>query len=235
MGGPGNPPLLGGWGTKAVLFDFYDTLAYLDPAVIEAGRRELARRAGVAVDDFAPLWRENRKARMLGTAGDLATQLRDMLGSIVAAPEPAVIAELVELEERSWRRAVRLYPDSKPTLRKLRRRGLKLGILSNCSCQAGAVIRSLGLPKLVDAVVLSFEVGLAKPDPAIYRKACAALEVAPSACAFVADGAGGELEAAGALGLFTVKIRRPNQHAPEDFAVRADRRVESLEEVPGLL
>jgi FMN phosphatase YigB (HAD superfamily) len=78
-------------------------------------------------------------------------------------------------------------------------------------------------------------VSLAKPDPAIYRKACAALEVAPSACAFVADGAGGELEAAGALGLFTVKIRRPNQHAPEDFAVRADRRVESLEEVPGLL
>src|SRR5437764_11502482 len=176
----------------AVLFDFYDTLAYLDPAVIEAGRRELARRAGVAVDDFAPLWRENRAARMLGTAGDLTTQLRDMLGSIVAAPEPAVLAELVELEERSWRRAVRLYPDSKPTLRELRRRGFKLGILSNCSCQAGAVIRSLGLPKLVDAVVLSFEVGLAKPDPAIYRKACAALEVAPTACAFVADGAGGE-------------------------------------------
>ena len=119
-------------------------------------------------------------------------------------------------------------------LAELRRRGFKLGILSNCSCQAGAVIYRLGLSDLVDAVTLSFEVGLAKPDPAIYRAASAALGLAPAACVFVADGAGGELEAASALGMLTIKIRRPNQRGPEDLAVRADYRVESLNEVLSL-
>lgn len=219
---------------KGILFDFYDTLAYLEPGIIEAGRRDLARLAGLSADDFAPLWRTSREARMLGTAGDLPTQLRDMLSTLGLAPPAAVIDELAALEYRSWEQAVQLYPDAEPTLRELRRRGHKLGILSNCSIQAGAVIDYLGLPKLVDAAILSFQIGLAKPDPAIYRRACAALDAAPTECAFVADGAGGELEAARALGLLAVKVDRPNQRSPEDLTIRADHRIESLEEVLAL-
>ena len=151
-----------------------------------------------------------------------------MLLTIGVEPPPEVIAQMAALEYRSWEQAVHLYPDTEPTLRELRRRGCALGILSNCSCQAGAVVRSLGLPKLVDVVILSFEVGTAKPDPDMYRQACAALNQAPSACTFVADGAGGELEAAQVLGLRTVKVQRPNRRAPEDPSIRADHRIESL-------
>src|SRR6266516_2849255 len=101
----------------AFLFDFYDTLAYLEPTAVEAGRRELARMAGVTLEEFAPLWRNNSVERMLGTAGDLATQLRDMLGTIGVEPPPDVIASMAELEYRSWEQAVHLYSDTKPTLR----------------------------------------------------------------------------------------------------------------------
>ncbi len=216
---------------KAVLFDFYDTLAYLDPAPIEAGRRELARRASVAETALQPLWRATSRARMLGTAGDLATQLREMLGTLGTPPEPELLANLVEHEEATWRQAVHLYDDTLSALRELRQRGFRLGLISNCSCQAGAVIRYLGFTALVDTLILSFEVGLAKPDPAIYQQTCAELGLAPEDCAFVADGAGGELEAANAVGLLTVKIRRPNQRAPENHHVRAGIRVESLAEL----
>ena len=216
---------------KAVLFDFYDTLAHLDPAPIEAGRRELARRAGVAETALQPLWRATSRARMLGTAGNLATQLQEMLSTLGAAPGSDLLADLVEHEEAAWRQAVQLYDDTLSALRELRQRGLWLGLISNCSCQAGAVIRHLGFATLVDTLTLSFEVGLAKPDPAIYHRACAELSLAPEDCAFVADGAGGELEAASALGLLTVKIRRPGQRAPENHDVRASIRVESLAEL----
>lgn len=220
---------------RAVLFDFYDTLAFIDPPVIEGGRRELARQVGLTEDEFRQLWSAHREGRMLGTAGDLATQLRTMLAAAGQAPPDDLIARLVDQEYRSWERGVRLYADTLPVLRALRTGGLRLGILSNCTCQAGEVVRYHGLHELVDSVVLSFEVGLAKPDPAIYRHACAELGLPPEACGFVGDGAGGELEAAAALGLPTAKIRRPNLRRPDDPSIRADRQVGSLDELAALL
>ena len=84
---------------KAVLFDFYDTLAHLEPAPVQAGRRELARRAGVAETALQPLWRATSRERMLGTAGDLATQITEMLSTLGAPPTPELLADLVEHEE----------------------------------------------------------------------------------------------------------------------------------------
>lgn len=220
---------------KGVLFDFYDTLAQLDPAIVEAGRIELARLAGTTAEELAPHWRATSRERMLGTAGDMAAQLRTMLGLAGRELETEILDELVRLEYGAWERAVRLYPDTRPTLAELRRRGFKLGILSNCSCQAGAVIHRLGLGDLVDSVTLSFEVGLAKPDEAIYRAAGAALGLEPVECAFVADGAGGELEGAAAVGMLAVKVYRPDGRHPEDLGVRADHRVEALDELLPLL
>ena len=216
---------------SGVLFDFYDTLGYLEPSIIEAGRQEQARRIGVSQEVFGPLWRANARERMLGTAGDMAAQYRAMLTALGVAPREELVAELVELEYDAWQRAAHLYPDTKPALQALRQRGFKLGIVSNCSCQAGAVIGFLGVDALVDTLALSCEVGAAKPDPAIYQAACAALALDPTDGAFVADGAGGELEGARALGLLAIKIRRPNHRAPEDPTVEADHRVETLAEV----
>ena len=220
---------------RAAIFDFYDTLAYIETPIIEAGREELARLAGVPPERFQPLWRENREARMLGTAGDMENQLRAMLAKLGLEPSPDQLAALAEFEFRSWQRGVHLYEDTRPVLSELRRRDFRLAILSNCSCQAGAVVRYHGLPELVDTVALSCEVGLSKPDPAIYQHVCAELGLAPEDCVYVADGAGGELEAARSLGLLAVKIRRPNQRDLEDPTVQADHRVESLHELLELL
>jgi len=75
-----------------------------------------------------------------------------------------------------------------------------------------APLDRLGLRGYFDAVILSFEVGLLKPDPAIFGLACARLGVAPAEWAFVADGGFGELDAAAALGMFAVRVRLPHQH-----------------------
>lgn len=221
---------------RGVLFDFFDTLAWIEPSVVEGGRRELAWRAGLTPEELAARWRQQREARVLGQAGDLETQLRTMLEAAGRTASAETIAALADLERRTWERAVHLYPDTLPALRELRRRGFKLAILSNCTCQAGAVVYQLGMAELVDAVLLSYEVGLAKPDPAFYQRACAALGVPPAACAFVADGAGGELEAASALGLRTIRIHRPHPRHPDDGqAVRADAHVRTLAEALALL
>lgn len=216
---------------KAILFDLYDTLAYLTPSVIQEGRRELARLAGVDPEAWAPVWRSTAMERMLGTLGGMEDQIRHMLRGLGADPPPELVTRLADLEQAAWVQGVRLYPEAEPLLRELRRRGFKLGLVSNCSCQAGQVVHHLGLSELMDTLVLSCEVGLAKPDPAIFLHASRALDVEPKACMFVADGAFGELDAAKALGMLAVKVEQPHQSGDYGTSEHFDHRVESLAEV----
>ena len=65
---------------------------------------------------------------------------------------------------------------------------VRTGILSNSADGARREeTRRYGFPGLVDDIVYSHEVGLAKPDPAIFRLACARLGVQPNETVFVDD------------------------------------------------
>jgi epoxide hydrolase-like predicted phosphatase len=92
---------------------------------------------------------------------------------------------------RAFRRAV--YADVTPDPRMVNLiRGLRghyrLGLLSNTSAtDPQRILGRYGLDGLFDEVILSAAVGLAKPDPAIYRLALARLGTAPEATVFIDD------------------------------------------------
>jgi FMN phosphatase YigB (HAD superfamily) len=70
----------------------------------------------------------------------------------------------------------------------LRGVGVRSAILSNDpGGPAGADLRGLGNGVLVDEVVLSGDIGMAKPDPRIYRMTADRLGLAPADCVFVDD------------------------------------------------
>ena len=65
---------------------------------------------------------------------------------------------------------------------------VKTGIVSNSADGARREeTRRYDFPDLVDDIIYSHEVGLAKPDPAIYELACKRLGVKPAEAAFVDD------------------------------------------------
>jgi putative hydrolase of the HAD superfamily len=220
---------------RAVLFDLYDTLLYLNAPLVAETKRQLAVRAGVDPDAWAVLWRENVVDRMLGKLGSLEDEIRLMLRQLGADPSPELVAELAETETAGWTKAVTLYSETVPTLTALRERGLKLGLISNCSAQAGAVLERIGLAQRFDAVVLSCDVGLAKPELAIFEHACRALDVPLAESMFVADGAFMELDAAKAAGIVAVKIEQDHQSGDFGTSTSFDHRIERLTEVLRLL
>ena len=79
-------------------------------------------------------------------------------------------------------------------------RRIKLGLLSNASRGFTERLRARGVASLFDDVVVSADVGLAKPDPAIFRLAAERLGVIPETCLMIDDQAQ-HVEGARAAGL----------------------------------
>jgi epoxide hydrolase-like predicted phosphatase len=83
----------------------------------------------------------------------------------------------------------------------------RTGILSNSF--VGAREREqerYGFEDLTEVIVYSHEVGLAKPDPAVYRVVCQRLEVAPEEAVFL-DDREGAVEGAATVGMAAVLFR----------------------------
>jgi putative hydrolase of the HAD superfamily len=91
-------------------------------------------------------------------------------------------------------------------VRQLRDAGLHLALLTNNVREFGDEWRaSFPVEDLFPLVVDSCEVGMRKPDPAVYEHTCAALGVEPGAAVFVDDNAE-NVAAAEALGLESVRF-----------------------------
>ena len=94
------------------------------------------------------------------------------------------------------------------TLRDLRSRGLRLGIITNGETQfQSRHVGVLGLEQLVDVVLVSQSEGLRKPDAALFHRAAERLNVQPPECLFVGDNPVADILGAHAAGLKTAWFR----------------------------
>jgi putative hydrolase of the HAD superfamily len=189
----------------AVLLDLYDTVART-----RWGRfsERVAEELGVAKGDLYRAYEVTRSARAVGT---FRSQEGDMAAVVAAAgvePSADLIGRLVAIELGFIETGVELWEDSLPVVEELRRRGVGTAVISNCSHSTRPIVDRLGLEDAFDAVVLSFEVGAHKPDPAIYLEALRRLGNPPAErCVFVDDQVA-YCDGAAALGLRTLLIAR---------------------------
>lgn len=99
--------------------------------------------------------------------------------------------EVARREERrtaAVRGAWRLFDDALPCLRALRNLGLRLAAITNAAGEhQRAKLTALGLNSAFDAVLISGELGVAKPHRAIFRSACRVLGVHPGQAVHVGD------------------------------------------------
>ncbi|HET9255801.1 MAG TPA: HAD family hydrolase [Pseudonocardiaceae bacterium] len=99
--------------------------------------------------------------------------------------------EVVARERRraaAVKRAWRLFDDAMPCLRALRDLGLRLAAITNAAGEhQRAKLGALGLDGVFDVLLISGELGVAKPHRAIFRMACRFLGVRPGQAVHVGD------------------------------------------------
>ena len=192
----------------AVIFDLFGTLTpTVTPADYDAMLQELADALGAPAAAFRGRWRASMQQRESGGLGDMEGVLRATGADAGAQPSESALSRA----RRRWLERTRRWLTPRPvavaTVRALRGAGYPVGLISNCSAEVPALWPGTELSAAIDSAVFSCEMGLMKPEPAIYRQVCRLLGVGPERCLFVGDGGARELTGAQAVGMDATLLR----------------------------
>ncbi len=192
----------------AVIFDFFATLTPGTPEhVWEEHAARSAAPLGIDVAAWQQSFSDSFPERATGSLGDLPATLRELARRNGIVPDDRALAAACAARRAAQRELFVFRDDAMDVLAKIRARGLRVGVLSDCTTELSEAWPQLPVASLVDARVLSCEVGRRKPDPELFAMIASQLGVAAAQCLYVGDGGGRELTGASASGMRAVMLR----------------------------
>jgi putative hydrolase of the HAD superfamily len=209
---------------RAVLFDVDFTLAKPGPLLGPAGYQRAGARLGLALDPA--LYEQARVAAIedlehhpeLEHDEEIWIRFTEDIIRGMGGEGPAVGTLAVETVG-AWRHSTNfeLYEDVPPVLRELRRRHLKIGLVTNSSRDLDRFVDTFSLD--VDAAVSSGSHGKVKPDPSIFEAALARLGLAPAQVVMVGDSLLDDVEGARSIGMRALLLDREGRYPERDDAL----------------
>jgi putative hydrolase of the HAD superfamily len=220
-----------------VLFDAGDTL--LAPAPSFQGRFvAVAAAAGLPLEEAAvdaAIAEAVRAAEWPSDWTDPATQrgfwvgfYRQVLADLGHGEKGMELADAL-FEAFSDPAGYRLFDDVRPALDELAARGIKLGVVSNFEPWLEDILDLQGIGDRFAAVAISGKLGVAKPDPEIFKAALTEAGADPGATVHVGDQPVNDVAAARAVGITPVLIDRYARHPETDGAHRVEDLLELVE------
>jgi putative hydrolase of the HAD superfamily len=193
---------------RAVVFDFFGTLT----CSVRRGPQhaDIARDLGCDPEAVRSVLDHTFYSRARGTFGSAEATLRWVTEQAGGHPLPAQLQAAVPARVDALKADTRLRSDAVSTLTALKDLGIRTAVVSDCTHELPAFLPSLPIAPLLDALVFSVEVGICKPDPAIYLTACEKLGVVAEECIYVGDGGSHELSGAVAVGMTAFRLSAPD-------------------------
>ncbi len=129
------------------------------------------------------------------------------------------------------------YPQAEAILAYLRGRGYGVGVIANQSPGSAERLRGWGLLPYIDVVAASAELGVAKPDRAIFDRALEMARCGPQEAVMIGDRLDNDVAPAKRLGMAAIWIRQglAVYQDPQWAEGRADAVVEHLLELKEIL
>jgi len=192
---------------RYVVFDMFETLVTLHNNGRPYFKEEISRDAGIPLEDFKGPWRKSEKDRSCGkvTFEKTISDIMHQFGVYDEEKYSMIVEKRYRSKETSF---TTIDPRILQMLEELKECGCKIGLISNCFNEESVYIHKSELFPYFDVPLLSFEVGLAKPDPAIFRMAMEKLWEGEGAIdsaefLYIGDGGSQELQTATSVGMQT--------------------------------
>ena len=136
--------------------------------------------------------------------------------------ETAGIPVTIGLARQIWQLAIAVpkeftpFEDTVLSLRALRDRGYKLGVITNLRADLGPLVRKAGLEGMLDFAVTSAEVGKDKPHAPIFHEALKRAAASPEEVLHVGDQIRSDVAGAKSVGMQSALLDRGGWHEPVD-------------------
>ncbi len=221
---------------RAVFFDIDGTLfstadfaarareASVD-AMIEAGlpetREHLLEELGEVVREFSSNY-ERHFDKLL-----LRLPRRSMKGLNPAVIIAAGIVAYHDMKTRS----LEPFEDAREVLRRIGHTDLTLGVITEGLeiKQAEKLVRLRILEYFQQrAIFISHQVGISKPNPKLYQRACIDLNFRPSECVYVGDNPQMDIDPANEIGMVTVQVCREDRFRTVQGATSPDHEIQNF-------
>jgi putative hydrolase of the HAD superfamily len=174
--------------------------------------------------------------RLTGEWRDPFQILKTMASSIDPTISDETINEVARRRVLRMKAALRKIPTEViETLQSLRKSGKKIGLVSNLDVMELSGWKTSPLRKLIDCPIFSCEVGLAKPNPEIFKLCLNLIGENAADCLYVGDGGSNELVVSRNLGMRSVFIsgmmREFREERIEEFTRQANYKIERLDDL----
>jgi putative hydrolase of the HAD superfamily len=124
-----------------------------------------------------------------------------------------VVDEVLATQKAAW------YPDALSVLNTLRKKGYKLGLITNTHWRILDETRK-EFEKYFDVITLSYEHGYVKPHSSVFLVTLRKLRVNASSCLHVGDDPVADVEGAKNVGMKTAFIKRGKRKAKADMEIK---------------
>ncbi len=229
---------------KAVFFDLYQTLVHYQPSQEEL-EADALKKLGINVKAAAlrhPMLTANEFIYQQIAKRPLSQRSREETMALYSEYQRIVLKEAgIAAEEKTVLRLLGmmqqakmdlvLFDDVMPAIDDLKKRKLKLGLISNIEQNMTATLDKLGLSANLDIVVTSQDAGFTKPQPEIFRYALKKFSMKPNEAVYVGDQYQVDIVGAKGAGMRGILLDRDDYYKQKLDCPK----IKNLKELTGLL
>jgi len=184
---------------KAVIFDMFETLVTLFTGSVYMGR-EIAAEIGLPEPKFREIWDNTDEARTLGKR-TLESVIEEVL-TVNNCYSEELFERIITKRKRMIRESFEhIHPEIIPLFQWFKEKNIKIGLITNCFFEERDSIKDSVFFEYFDVMCMSCELGVKKPDTAIFEKCMKDLGLEAAECLYIGDGGSLELETAQAVGM----------------------------------
>ncbi len=206
---------------RAVIFDLFGTLVdSFTRREYDQVNAQMAAAVRVPYPEFWRLMGETYRDFCLGRYNAYEDLVTDICSRAGVQAGMAQITQAAACHYEFISDAIVPEPEVLESLHRLKKRGYRLGLISDCGPSVPLLFPISPLAGIIDVPVFSCQEQMKKPSSAIYQRTCQRMEIEPQECIYVGDGSSQELTGAAAVGMRPVLKRTDlsdvyDSHRPE--------------------